>query len=327
MKPHYLCLPKNIRILYIIPCLLLPLSAEALTITDPINGNSLEINYASTTPGIVDDGFGYKQKTVGGLTDWKVNGTDYLFSQSSFYRIGSSGPEISPESNYDLDDYSVVEDSGAGTITVKFDGNIAPIKIEQIYTLQGAQGGGGPQRISQIIKDVKVTNKTGAAIDLAWFEYTDLDLSSSSLDVLSSYLHAGTRVIDQNDFYGSPQVKTQAPSTNQDGNFIYTEPSAFELDSFGGKLVSNGGQPTLLDSLLDDMATNLTSSPDILFPNDSIFGLQYNFTDVNDFVTMRTVMTLQSVPEPSSLLLLGLGFAVFAGMRGKANRQMRTSLG
>ena len=50
------------------------------------------INVVANSPAITTDGFGFNVKNAGGLS-WNVNGTNILFSQSSFYRVNGAGQE------------------------------------------------------------------------------------------------------------------------------------------------------------------------------------------------------------------------------------------
>ncbi|MGI0119187.1 hypothetical protein [Zooshikella sp. RANM57] len=282
---------------------------------DPIDGSEHIIRYSATAPSIIDDGFSFKAKMPGGLTEWSVDAQNVLFSQASFYRIGAAGGEINPSNNFNFDDFMSTEDQDEKVIHVVWDGDTSSLRIEEIYRLQTSNDAG---RISQVGKDIIITNKTGSPIDLDWFEYTDLDIHDFFDDKVVHRTHAGVDVIDQVNYDTNSIVTTQAWSTMQDGVFIFTQPTAFDLDIFGGKLVEFGGPVTLLDELLDNLPTALDSSPEALgLPGgaDLIFGLQYSFEDVIDSVVIRTNMTLLPVPEPSLITLFLFGLPLIAKKR------------
>lgn len=282
---------------------------------DPSDGSEHIIRYSATAPNIIDDGFTFKEKTPGGLTEWSVDGNNVVFSQASFYRIGAGGNEIHPSNNFDFDNFQSTEDQDEKVIHIVWDGDNANIRIEEIYRLQTSNDAG---RISQVGKDIIITNKTGSPIDLDWFEYTDFDIHDFLDDKVVHRIHAGIDVIDQVNYDSNSIITTQAWSTMQDGVFLFTQPTAFDLDIFGGRLVEFGGPVTLLDELLDNLPTSLDSSPEALgFPGgaDLIFGMQYSFKDVTDSVVIRTNMTLLPVPEPTLIGLFLIGLSLIAKQR------------
>ena len=145
---------------------------------------------------------------------------------------------------------------------------------------------------------MRVTNETGSPKDLTWFDYTDLDVNRLGQDTVRSELHAGTLVITQEN------VQSQWTNISQDGHFLFTQPTAFDLDTFGGKLVSAGGQPTILDNLLDGTPTTSTALlQSIVNPNDIIYAVQFDFNNVQNNVTMRDNMTAL-VPDFRNLRLM-----------------------
>ncbi len=259
---------------------------------------AIAVNHGS--PYITTDGFGYNVLNQGGLS-WQVGGQSVLFAQSSYFRIGGAGSET-PLSALLWD--SATADAASGTIrTVTEPGNI---QVENIYNLQPAI----PGRLSQVMKDTKVTNTSGGVIDLTWIEFFDFDLNGvpiESDDALTSILHAGTRVITQSNSQVGLRAVNQWGMVTQNGLFVFDQPVGYALGSWRNN--PNVGSPSLLETLVDGAVTNLTQSPDAVGrPNDYMFAVQFSFSGLGDgeSVTFRSLSTV-SVPEPATLALLMFG--------------------
>lgn len=294
------------------------------------------IAYApDAVPGVGNDGLGFRAKSTfnngflvplnGGLTLWSIDGVNRSFSQTSFFRLGGDSREYSLAS---LGTETANVDAAAGTITVSYGrAGQTPISVDMIYTLQDAAAG----RSSQIIRDVRVTNNTGAAIDLNWFDYSDFDLSAANFnDSASTELHGGaggTRVITQTDSTGQHgSIVSQWVGISQDGNFLNTQPAGYAIDSFDGELPQFGGRENLLERLLDNTMTELSNEVTNSNTADIIQAVQFRFSGVQGSVIMRDVITAidaaaTNVPEPGtwSLAALGLLAAVASSRRKAAN--------
>lgn len=258
------------------------------------------------SPYITTDGFGYNVLNQGGLS-WQVGGQSVLFAQSSYFRIGGAGAET-PLSALMWD--SATADAATGRIrTLTEPGNI---QVENIYSLQPAI----PGRLSQVEKDTKVTNTSGAVIDLTWIEFFDFNLNGvpiESDDALTSILHAGTRVITQSNSQAGLRAVNQWGMVTQNGQFVFDQPVGYALGTWRNN--PNVGSPSLLETLVDGVITNLTQSPDAVgHANDYMFAVQFSFSGLDDgeSVTFRSLSTVSglstvSVPEPATLGLLMLG--------------------
>jgi hypothetical protein len=273
---------------------------------------AIALNHGS--PYITTDGFGYNVLNQGGLS-WQVGGKSVLFAQSSFFRISGAGSET-PLSALLWE--SAAADAATGTIhTVTEPGNI---QVENIYSLQPQI----PGRLSQLMKDTKVTNTSGGTIDLTWIEFFDFDLNGvpiESDDALTSTLHAGTRVITQSNSQVGLRAVNQWGMVTQNGQFVFDQPVGYALGSWRNN--PNVGTPSLLETLVDGAVTNLTQSPDAVgHPNDYMFAVQFSFSGLGDgeWVSFRSLSTV-SVPEPASLALLLLGGVGLRLSRCRKNAQ------
>lgn len=275
------------------------------TVSD-VNGS---ISVSETSPYVGKDGFGYNVKMPGGLS-WDVGGKNILQSQSSFFRVNGAGSETSV--NALLWDTSQMNAS-TNRIVIHTENGGAGIVVDTIYTLQPAI----PGRVSQVLKDVKITNVSGAAMNLSWFEYFDFDLGSISVaddDSLTSTLHAGTRVITQGNSRVGLGVINQWMMVTEAGSFVFDQPVGYQLSAWRSS--PRSGSPSLLEQLVDGSLTTLTSSEDSVGQrNDYLFGVQFDFTGLaaGAAVTFRSVST--AVPEPASVALALIGLALLPRRR------------
>ena len=118
-------------------------------------------------PGLGDDG---------GVTDWLVDGTDHLFRQWFWYRVGPGGPE------------APIDTLGAPTVlTLSTDGELDDdaafisyagpgFAIEVLYVLTGGTFGSNTSDLAEIIR---IRNTGVAPLDFHFFQYSDFDLNET----------------------------------------------------------------------------------------------------------------------------------------------------
>lgn len=270
------------------------------------------INVVANSPAITTDGFGFNVKNAGGLS-WNVNGTNILFSQSSFYRVNGAGQE-SPVGG--LLWSTATEDSTEKQIRIRTEDGGQGIVVDTLYTLQPAS----PGRTSQVLKDVQITNTSGSAMSLNWIEFFDFDLSGVAVeddDSLTSVLHAGTRVITQGNSRIGRSVTSQWTMVTADGTFVFDQPVGYQLSAWRSN--PNSGTPSLLESLFDGGVTNLGSTPDSLSGrNDYQYGVQFAFNDLAAGASVSFRNTMTAVPEPSSIALAVLALGLMRRRSRKA---------
>jgi hypothetical protein len=214
-----------------------------------------------------------------GATVWEVDGTDNLYYESYFYRVGT-GPtsEITAGYNsgpigtnkygttYDLGDYG---------------------KVRLTHTLLG---GATDSQTSQWNTSLNFTPGDAGTVPLHFYTYSDYDLSGTAGDETASYLGSGefSQYDDLTELLWStvifPPGSTGVPYS----------PDHYTTRGFNGV----GGVPSEALGDLNDVGN---------YYDNAIFMTQWN--DPVDFHISRS---LAPVPEPSTFLLLGGGLAGLA---------------
>lgn len=267
------------------PVVAQPVPCDPCTVT--VNDTSITYN-PQITPGTFTGSDGFLYKSPGGLVTWYVKGANRVFAQGSFYRLGGATRESFPGSSPDEPaTITATADQSAATIDVTYEPEVTPVKIEIKYILLPKI----PGRESLVVRNVLVTNTSTTPVDMAWFDYSDFDLSPNGLydDYIQSYLYAGTRVITQ--YGGGLYVMSQWIPTVQDGTYLYSQPAAFQLAPWASN--PRAAYLNLLGNLLDNSITNLTSTPSLLNGyNDYTHAVQFNFVGIAHYVGMQMSSTM-----------------------------------
>ncbi len=238
-------------------------------------------------PGLGDDG---------GVTDWLVDGTDHLFRQWFWYRVGPGGPE------------APIDTLGAPTVlTLSTDGELDDdaafisyagpgFAIEVLYVLTGGTFGSNTSDLAEIIR---IRNTGVAPLDFHFFQYSDFDLNETIGDDVVEILNPNTVSVSDPELIISETVVIPTPSHHQ-------------IDTF----------PSLVDLLDDGLPTTLDDSIGPLGPTDAEWGFQWDFVlPVNGSFIISKDKHIQRVPEPSTFVLLGIGAVGFAWLsRSRRNR-------
>ena len=233
-------------------------SAQIVTLTD---GNSTA--RIDTTP-----------TSQAGMFNWTVDGTNQLYQQWFWYRIGSAGGELginalsSPVVNTFGSSFASLEYAGANGLDVKVQ-----------YILSGGSAGSHTSDISEIIT---IKNTGTSAMDLHFFQYSDFDLNGV-LGQTATMLNANTVRQSGGGTILSETVATPAPNFHEVNLFANT------LNSL------NDGSPTTLNG--QNTATG-----------DATWAFQWDKTIASGgtFIISKD-KNLAAVPEPGTLILLGMG--------------------
>jgi hypothetical protein len=232
-----------------------------------------------------------------GVSQWQVDGTNFLQQQQWWYRVGATGPE------------KTINQAGllnAGTSDGDFDGQDETASIRYgtpsgvtyllKYTLTGGDAGDGTSHLDETMT---VKNNGTSSVTLHLYEYTHMQNLSSGAPS------------DTVSFDGSSSVE-QIGLSETAAEVVTTKPARHEAALFNQTATE----------LNDGLPTNLDNS-NVAGPGDSTWAFQWDFTlapGKTYFISKgKTLSVSEPVPEPSTfaLLLIGALALVAFACRGK----------
>jgi len=227
---------------------------------------------------------------------WVVDGTEQLFQQAFWYRVGNTGPENSVHS---------LPISVEGTTDSNFDGDLDTLfvryvgsgfRVEVRYVLDGGLPG---SRTSDLAEQITISNLGTSTLDFHFFQYVDFDLNGSSGNDEALFLNANT-------------VRQYEGALSVSETVVLPLPSRREIDFYANTL----------SSLTDGATTTLSNTPAIgtvLGPGDLTWAFQWDFTILpGRSVQISKDKQITGIPEPSVLVLLSL--AASLGLLSLRNR-------
>jgi len=218
-----------------------------------------------------------------GEDDWYCDGTNNLFQQWFWYRIGDTGPEASIDT-ISAPLVSVVNadfDPGDETLHLRYENNTMRVDVS-IELVGGAPGSG----VSDLMEGITITNLTGTALDLHFFQYVDFDLAGtiSNDKVVLQYPNTFVQTDEVSDMWVSETVVVPT-ATRYEAN-IYA---------------------ATLNALQDGDADNLANIPSAGI-GDATWAFQWDVELLpGDSFIISKDKHIDLVPEPITLALLGLG--------------------
>jgi hypothetical protein len=262
-------------VLALAACLDLPRQSDAAILT--AGAASVEIDPLSSS----------------GAFNWNVNGTNHLFQQWFWYRLGDSGPELSIDT---LDATPTITPfSGTTGIIIAYDGALLDVTIT--YKLTSATGH------SDLIENIAITNTSGE--ELHFFQYSDFDLGGTAGNDSGAFTSDSTVL----------QIDPLGPALSE--TIISPAADRREIGFFS----------SVRDKLTDGDADDLANTPilAIVGPGDVTWAFQWDagasleiFKDKRlDFVTPPHI---PEVPEPTTLAIWGLGLGLLTGVRSFRRR-------
>jgi hypothetical protein len=226
-----------------------------------------------------------------GMSDWTVDGQEQLYKQWFWYRKGATSKENTINQLNLID----VQQSSPSTLSTLYERS-GSFNIEVSYSLLGGTAGSG---FSTVGEQIKIANISGNPLDFHFFQYVDFDLGGSHL---GDTVQLGQNISGLYDY-----------AYQNKGTAYFAD----EIVSPGAQHGEVGLSQSIYGKLVDDAPTTLNDSSgpvtgdatwafqwDMVIPVGGVFSIALN---KSVFVT--------PIPEPSTLALGALAFALFGGVR------------
>ncbi len=211
---------------------------------------------------------------VSQLAAWQVDGINQLYNEDYYFRIGNN-----PEAQVSSLGNPLVNQIAANIVEVSYASTA--VQIDILYSLYGGSTG---SNTSDIAETVRVRNLSDAPLDFHLFEYDDFDLDDSADGDQAMVVNSTT--INQWDGGTQAMVGTVPPYDH------------YEITTFADTL----------NKLNDGVADVLSDTTTANQPGDITFAMQWDRTiAANGTFLLSKDKQITSVPEPTSLSLLGLG--------------------
>lgn len=209
-----------------------------------------------------------------GVYSWVVDGTSYLYQQWFWYRIGDT------DGQHSIDTISAptISQSTPDAVDITYANNLLSVEVQYILT-----GGSVGSFTSDIAEIIRITNLSGASLDLRFFQYSDFDLRGTP---------------DDDSVTVTPNLATQSDNgTVLSESVVAPGASRYEADYFANTL--NGLESGSPYNLNNNAAAG---------PGDVTWAYQWNRTLAagGTFIISKD-KHIQGVPEPSTLAIAGLG--------------------
>ncbi len=220
-----------------------------------------------------------------GMDRWEIDGTNHLYNQWFWFRIGDSGPEqrISslPEFGRSVQDTNEFIDPRPDTFNIRY-GSATTYWIDVRFSLTGGAIGSG---VSDVLETISVTNNSGTTLPFRFFQYADFDLNNDVVDD-AVWINPFNRVWQRDGAMTVSETVVSPP------------PTASEVNIY----------PTTINALDDLLPTTLSGASVI---NDGIrrdytWAFQWNF-DLASGGTFIISKDKLIVPSPAAGALLGIG--------------------
>ena len=224
---------------------------------------------------------------AGNSTNWSVDGTDQLFLQSYYYRVGSAGGEDS------LSSLTLTSSALYAGRFLELQYTGAGFRADFTFTLDGGANGSG---VADLAQNVTITNTSGSALDLHFFQYNDFDLFG-----------IGGQTVTQTNANTVFQTNGTTALTEQVGT---PSPDHIQID----------GYPVIYNLLTDLNPTTLNDNTS--YVGDATWAWQWDLNIADgDSVQISKDLRLEvtTIPVPAAVWLFGTGLL---GLVGVARRRV-----
>ena len=283
--------PKTGAMLVAVAACLGMLTGSALGNVTLTQGNSIaELNFDDAVAEVL------------GMDWWEVDGTNHLYEQWFWYRVGDLGGELPLEP---LDMVGV-------PLTDDLDGDGDDDAVDVAYSVAGLNislrvilvGGAPGSETSTIVETIVVTNATQDTLDVHFFQYADFDLRDDaeydSVEILGD--PKNTAVQWEAPLYVAETVVTGAGDA----------PTHYEAGSWDDS-------PSIWERLVDDDPTTLDDVAGPLLDTDAVWAFQWDKTlGPGDSLVISKDKII--MPEPATLALMGTGMAIALAARQRRRR-------
>lgn len=225
-----------------------------------------------------------------GMTNWSIDGTNYLYEQWFWVRIGDQVGQTSLDQLYQgyVQD---VDDPTSATLKFATGASTAPrVTIDIVY---GLLGGGIGTGTADITEQIRIKNLTGQTQTIHFFQYCDFDLGGlASQDTV--WMRNANVVEQTNGLYRISETSA-IPTV-----------SRFELGLYPSTVVNlNSGQTYNLANAIGDWAT---VAPVV---GDATWAFQWDVTLANGASFIISKDKHLVVPEPLTMIS---GFLAISGL-------------
>jgi len=223
---------------------------------------------------------------------WVVDGTSQLFEQNFYIDVtGTTGNAPINLASLAPTAFSATDTNLSGSNNNLFvrwgDISGSGIDVEINFALDGAFAGSG---LSDLGEQIEISNSSGQAVDIRFFQYVDFDLDGSIGGDSASSSSSPVASIEQSDISTlSETVVTPGPDFYQIGACCGIEASILA----GNDLTTSPGVQTAFG------------------PGDASWAFQWNrrIGDNGSFQISKDKNIRVAVPEPATLGLLGIGLS------------------
>jgi hypothetical protein len=259
-----------------------------------VPSNAFAITTVTLTDGNSDSTFGLSDamSTTSQLqATWTVDNVSQLFEQNFYIDLtGTAGNAPINLASLTPSAVSATDTNLSGdnnNLFVRWDDiNQSGIRVEINFSLDGAGAGTG---LSDLGEQIEISNSSGEAVDIRFFEYVDFDLDGTIGGDTATSSSSPVASVEQSDVSSLAEtVVTPGPDLYQIGACCGIEASI----------------------LLGNDLSTLPGVQSSFGPGDASWAFQWNRTIANGgSFQISKDKNLRNVPEPATLGLLGIGLA------------------